>query len=239
MSHPISAPNALRPSRFRPSRRAFLGAAAAAGLLALPGCATMGGRYSIEDAIRRMMELSADRAFANLLRPGGFWDNQLVRLDLPAQFGRRGGVAQAILGSPAMRARLQRSFNDMAHDAARNAAPAVADAVRHIGIRNAVALVHGDPTGATAYLRQDMGGHLIEVMVPAFGQALRIADDPLIGEALALLTGVDIGGVADSLAREADDAIWGEIGRQEAAIRADPRSSNNSLIERVFGGGGR
>lgn len=96
-----------------PTRRAFMGGIGSAALLALPGCAAY-ERYNLVEAIRRMLELSADRAFVRLLAPGGFWDNALVRLDLPEVFGRRGTVLQAILASPPVRNRLLRALNDIA-----------------------------------------------------------------------------------------------------------------------------
>ena len=75
-----------------------------------------------------------------------------------------------------------------------------------------------------------MAGSLIEAMVPALGDGLRLANDPIVGQALAALTGVDVTGVARSLAVKADDAIWGEIGREEAAIRANPESTNDAVL---------
>lgn len=215
-------------------RRMLLGGLGASALLALPGCAGY-GRYSLVDAVRRMLELSADRAFARLLAPGGFWDNALVRLDLPEVFGRRGSVLQTILGSAMVRNRLWRALNDVAEEGARAAAPAVTDAVRTIGIRNAVALIRGDPSAATTYLRGEMGVRLVDLMVPEIGRGLRIAGDPVVGQALAALTGVDVGGITNDLANKADDAIWSEIGRQEAAIRADPQATRDPLIISVFG----
>ncbi len=61
------------------TRRMFMAGTAAAGLLALPGCASFGG-YSLVDAVRRLLQFSSERAFASLLEPNGFWDNQLARL---------------------------------------------------------------------------------------------------------------------------------------------------------------
>lgn len=115
----------------------------------------------------------------------------------------------------------------------------MADAVRTIGIRNAIALIEGDPSAATAYLRGEMGGRLIDLMVPPIGQGLRIAADPVVGQAISALAGIDAaidaGGVARDLADKADNAIWAEIGRQEAAIRADPQATRDPLIIAVFG----
>ena len=212
------------------ARRNFLiGAAASAGVLALPGCASMGG-ISLVDAVRRLLERSTSGAFARLTASGGFWDSQLTRLDLPDVFGSRGNVLQSILTSALFKERLQRSLNRVAEDGARRAAPIVTEAVRNIGIDNAVALIRGGPTAATGFLRNAMAGSLVDAMVPALGDGLRLASDPIVGQALAGLTGVDVSGVARSLSFKADEAIWGEVGRQESAIRSNPESTNDAVL---------
>ncbi len=217
------------------SRRAILGGMTSLGVLSLAGCATFPS-FTLEDAVRRLLFVSTDRAFQRLLQPGGFWDDQIARLALPEAVGSRGGIMQRILTGPIFRERLQRAFNDMAYDAAERAAPAVTDAVRTIGIRNALALLRGsDPMAATNFLHQEMGTSLIEVMVPEFGDALRVSREPLVGEVLAAMTGVDVGVIANSLAFEADNAIFRAIGREEAAIRADPRSTNDPVLMGAFG----
>jgi len=224
----------LRAAAFS-GRRGFLaGLGAGCAMLALPGCASMGG-YSLVDAIRRLLALSAQNAFARLTADGGFYDNALTRLDLPDVFGKRGGILQDILTSLVFRDRLQRAFNGFAEDAADRAAPVVLDAVRTIGVENAVALIRGRPTEATEFLRSAMAGRLIEVMVPALGDAMRVAEDPLVGQSLARLTGIDVTGVARSFADDVGNVIWAEMGREEAAIRADPRRSNDPLLIGVFG----
>jgi hypothetical protein len=45
---------------------------------------------------------------------------------------------------------------------------------------------------------------------------------------------VDLAGVASRFAVDVDNAIWGEIGRQEGAIRADPASTNDPLLIAAF-----
>jgi hypothetical protein len=80
-----------------------------------------------------------------------------------------------------------------------------------------------------------MGVRLVEVMVPEVGQALRVAQDPLVGQLIAGLTGTDLGGMATTFAQTVDDAIWSEIGREEAAIRADPAATRDPVLIGVFG----
>lgn len=215
------------------SRRTIMAVMLTSGVLALPGCAAV-ERFSLVDAIRRLLERASANALARLASPGGFWDSQLARLDLPEVFGSRGTVLQSILASSAVKTRLQRELNHVAERGARRAAPILADAVRTIGIENARALVTGGPSAATGFLRQAMGGRVIEAMVPELAEGMRLAGDPIVGQALAALTGVDIGAVSRSLAWKADEAIWAEIGREEAAIRANPQATGDPLLIGVF-----
>ena len=152
-------------------------------------------------------------------------------------FGNRGNVLTNILTSALFKDRLEGVVADIAVDASYRAAPIVTDAVRTIGWANAVDLIRGGPTAASSFLRQEMGEQLILAMLPEIGQAMRIAEDPLMGQLLSGLTGVDVQGVTRSFAREVDDAIWGEIGREEAAIRADPRATRDPVLISVFGAG--
>jgi hypothetical protein len=138
-------------------RRVFLAGAAATSVLALPGCSSLGG-LSLVDAIRRLLSRASGNALARLSAPGGFYDNQLARLDLPDVFGSRGNVLQNILTSVVFKDRLTKSLNHVAEAGARRAAPILVDTVRTIGVDNAVALIKGGPTAATGFLRQAMAG---------------------------------------------------------------------------------
>jgi hypothetical protein len=219
------------------SRRAFIaGTLATAAALTLPGCATTGA-ISFTEAIRRLLVLSSERAFGRMTAPGGFWDQQVAQIGLNRFFGNRGSVLANILTSTLFKSRLENIAAGIAVDASFRAAPLVADAVRTIGYANAVDLIRGGPTAASGFLRQQMGGALIDAMVPEVGEALRVARDPLVGQLIAGLTGVDLGGTATSFARTLDDAIWDEIGREEAAIRADPGATRDPVLIGAFGAG--
>jgi hypothetical protein len=223
----------------RMGRRALLGAGGAlAAALLLPGCATVGGQpvFSYEDAVRRLLEISTRNAFARLTAPDGFWDSTVARINLPVLFGKRGSIMAGILKSPTFREQLQHRLNVIAEDGARAAAPLVADTVRTIGVENAAALVTGDSTAATSFLRSRVGPNLVNAMIPELDRLMRVVDDPLIGRALSVLAGVDVADAAHALALEADNAIWYEIGAEEAAIRKDPAKAGDPLLARAFGG---
>ena len=220
----------------RSDRRQMLGGMLAGGsLLLLPGCATTSG-FSLVDAIRQLLYLSTTRAFARLTADGGYWDNGVTQLGLEGFLGTRGNVLAQILSSNLFKSRLERAFAGIAEDASYRAAPLVTDAVRVIGVQNAVALVRGGPTAATAFLRGEMGDALVQAMVPEVGQALRIAQEPLVGQLLSQLTGVDVPAVANTFSTRVNDVIWTEIGAEEAAIRANPQATNDPLLIAVLTG---
>lgn len=221
----------------RPSRRAFLGGAVLGGaMLALPACSTLPG-FSFTDAIRRMLLLSSERAFDRLTAPGGYWDDQVARVGLGNLLGTRGDVLSSIITSALFKDRLEDAFADIAIEGSERAAPIVADAVRVIGIENAVALVRGGPRAATTFLRGEMGGQLIEAMVPELGRAIEIASDPLVGQLVDAVAGTNVSGLAQRLSGNINDAIWQEIGFEEEAIRANPEETRDPLIIGVFGAG--
>ena len=228
------------PAMPAPSRRSLLaGIAGGSAMLLLPGCASTGSGFSMEEAVRRMLLLASENAFARLTAPGGFWDEQVARLGLANLMGTRGDVLSRILTSALVKDRLEERFAGLAIDASFRAAPMVTDAIRVIGFDNAIALVRGGPNAASTFLRGEVGPGLIDAVVPELGEAIRLSRDPLIGQALGALAGVDAAGVADRVGRAVDDAIWGEIAREEAAIRANPQATRDPLLIGVFGGVGR
>lgn len=221
----------------RPNRRVFLVGASAAGLVGLTGCSTLPG-FGLTDAIRRLLMLSSERAFARMTADGGFWDQQVGRIGLADIMGTRGNLLAGILTSAVFKDQLEGAFADVAVRGAERAAPLVADAVRIAGFQAAQQLVRGGPTAATAFLRGEMGNSLVEAMVPELGDAIRLANDPVIGQAISRLSGVDVAGVSNRFSSQINDAIWNEIGIEESAIRRDPQSTNDPLLIGVFGLGG-
>ena len=210
------------------ARRAFLVGTAATGILALPGCQSLGG-FSMTEAIRRLLTMSSKNAFAKLTAPGGFWDSEVARFDLPVLF-TGGGAVQTLLSSGPFKQGLQKQLNLVAEKGAERAAPVVYDTVRKLSIADAVGLIRGGPTAATSFLRAEMGSALINAMIPGLSDALSVTGDPIVRKAISALAGVDIDQVAQAVALRADNSIWYQIGAEESAIRANPSSTNDPLL---------
>ena len=216
------------------ARRTFLAGTAAAGLLALPGCQSLGG-FSMVNAIRRLLTLSSQAAFAALTAPGGFWESEVARFEAPDLFGSSGtGLLRSLLTSTIFKQNLQHQLNIVAEKGAARAAPVVYSAVSKISIPDAIGLARGGPTAATSYLRTAMGPALINAMIPGLTDALRLSGDPVVGQAIKALAGVDIGAMAHSIANRADNSIWYQIGHEESTIRAHPESTRDPLLIGLF-----
>ena len=179
------------------ARRAFLVGTAATGGLLLSGCESMGGRLSMVEAIRRLLTLSSQAAFALLTAPGGFWDSEIARFEAPELFGSSGtGLLKKLLTSTVFKQNLQHQLNIVAEKGAERAAPVVYEAVRKISVPDAANIVRGGPTAATTFLRGAMGPALINAMIPGLSDALRVSSDPVLGQAVRALSGVDLGQMA-------------------------------------------
>lgn len=217
------------------TRRQILLSGAALATLALPGCQSFPA-FSLTEAIRRLLTLASQNAFALLLQPGGFYDSSVARISLPDRFGGNSGtILSAVLQSRQFRDRLQRQLNRAAEKGAERAAPLVADAVRNVSIEDAAALVRGGPQAATSFLRGKMGTALLETMLPGISDGLRLFDDQVISQAVRSITGFDIAALASEITRKADDSIWAAIGLEESNIRADPQRTNDPVLIGVFG----
>ncbi|NCN83539.1 MAG: DUF4197 domain-containing protein [Sphingomonadales bacterium] len=219
-------------------RRSVLGFGAAAGLLALPGCSSLPG-MSLTEAVKRLLTVSSQNAFAQLLQPNGFFDSQVARLSVPDSLGgsRVTNIASALLRSKPIQDRLLRQVNRAAENGAELAAPIVAETIRNMSISDALAIVNGGPRAATSLLQGQLGNTLVERMLPGVGSGLRLFDNEIINLVLSQATNIDFASISRDVTNKVNDAIYRSIGAQEESIRANPRATNDPLLIAVLGAG--
>ena len=219
------------------TRRGVLGAGCALPLLALPGCTTIGdfGGFGLEDAIRRLLTISSQRAFSNLLQENGFFQDEVARVQLPPELGGAGGVASALLRTSTVQNQLLRLVNAAAAEGAKKAAPVVYDSIRTMTITDAARIVRGGPTAATDYLESRIDNAIVDALFPGVGNALRVLDSGILSRALGAATGINFSGLQGDVSRKAAQGIWRAIGREETAIRANPSATGDPMLTGVFG----
>ena len=220
------------------TRRGLVAAGLALPLLALPGCAArLGDLVNLEPAIRRLLTLSSQRAFARLLTDEGFFRDDVARIQPPPQLGGTTLTATlaVALGTRAVQDRLLRVVNRAAEEGARRAAPVVYDSIRDMAITDAFSIARGGPTAATDYLARSMGERIFDAIFPAVGEALRLAENGVVQRALQFATGINFPGLQADVTRKTSAALYRAIGREEAAIRADPGSAGDPVLAALFG----
>jgi len=57
----------------------------------------------------------------------------------------------------------------------------------------------------------------------------------LVGRVLQAATGIDISGLGQDISRKAADGVYAAMGREEAAIRANPQATGDPIIIGAFG----
>jgi hypothetical protein len=144
-----------------------------------------------------------------------------------------------LLGVGLVQDRLLRLVNNAASQAAEAAAPVVYDTIRTMTVADAVSLVRGGPTAATDYLQRSMGNAIVDTIFPGVGNALRVLDNGIVSRALQVATGIDFAGLQSHVAARSAEAIYRAIGREEAAIRANPSSVGDPVLAGVLGVLGR
>ncbi len=217
-------------------RRSVLGFGAVAGLLALPGCSSLPG-LSLTEAVKRLLTLSSQNAFAELLQPNGFFDSQIARISAPDSLGgsRMTSIASALLRSKPIQDRLLRQVNRAAEKGAEVAAPVVAETIRNMSISDAVAIINGGPRAATSLLQGQLGNRLVDRMLPGIGSGLKLFDNEIINIVLSQASDIDLATISRDVSNKVSDAIYRSIGAQEEAIRANPRATNDPLLIAVLG----
>lgn len=198
-------------------RRSILAAGLGLPLLGLTGCASI-GNYAYEDAVRRLLLVSSQRAFARLVRADGFQADALTRIALPPPL------------AAAAQDRLLGLVNEAARAGAERAAPVVTEAIQGLTVIDAAAVIRGGPTAATDLLRRELGEGLFTALLPGVGDALRFGEGGVVAQALAAVAGINFEGLRLDVARQASDAIYRAIGREEAAIRVDPSSVGDVFL---------
>ena len=219
------------------TRRSLIGAGLAMPLLGLAAC--VGGPLGLDHAaaIRRLLTLSSQRAFARLLAENGFFETEVARVTLPPELGGNGptSLLAALIRTETVQRRLLQQVNRAAETAADAAAPIVLQSIRGLRFTDAVAIVRGGSSAATDYLQRSMGRAIFDAMLPGVGSGLRLFDSAILQEALRAATGIDFAELQHDVTLKASEGIYRAIAREEAAIRDDPSATGDPLLEAAFG----
>ncbi|WP_239026529.1 DUF4197 family protein [Novosphingobium decolorationis] len=240
------------------NRRGLLRRGAGWGLAGLGAGLGMGLAFpanaqGLGGTLTGLLVQASDSSLDKLARPGAFYDDPDVRIDLPliggllgGKSGTRGGFGQglgAILGAGSpldLTGGLVRAVNDAAGVAAGAAKPVFRTAIRDLDVTD-VPGIASRSDGATRYLRTSAGEELHGALRPLVDDGLeevgayRQLDRLTTSSRLVKSAGLTRDALGGSVTEQALDGIFAYIGREEANLRADPLKPLGGLLRGVLG----
>ena len=214
---------------------AALGAAfaAAAGVDALSSRDAAGG-------LRAALSKGIDVAVAQLGTNNGFLNDPRVAIPLPLAL-EKADRALSRFGMGGQADELKATMNHAAEQAVAQAKPVFKQALQHMTLSDAKAILTGGDDAGTQYFRRATSAQLTEKFKPIVAAetaklGLIAKYNEYAGKAaqLGLLSSEDAN-LNDYVTAKALDGLFSRIAEEEHEIRKNPLGQASSLIKKVFG----
>ncbi len=182
----------------------------------------------------------AGKAVSSLGRTDGFLLNDKVRIPLPESLQKVESVMKAF-GQGKRMEELKTSLNRAAEAAVPEAKTLLVDAIKHMSVADAKAVLTGGEDAATKYFRQATETKLYERFLPIVGKTVnqyKITDqyNRIAGSAYkAGLVSKEQANISEYVTGKALDGLFLMIAEEEKAIRRDPLGRSSEYVRKVFG----
>ncbi|MEJ7911607.1 MAG: DUF4197 domain-containing protein [Chitinophagaceae bacterium] len=195
--------------------------------------------------MRQALDQGVGRGISLLNTQDGFFGNEAYKLFLPAeaqqiestlrQLGMSGLVDKAIL-----------QINRAAEDAVGNARPIFMEAIQKMTITDALTIIRGPNDAATQYFREKTTEQLSAAFAPVIKSSLdKFSATKYYGDVVNTYNRfpTTINKINPDLpsyvVQKAVTALFDQIAKEEANIRANPVARTTDILKRVFGRGSR
>jgi hypothetical protein len=197
------------------------------------------------EGMRQAIEQGVSRGISTLNTQDGFFGNQAYKLFLPAEAQRiESTLRQLGMGGLVDRAILQ--INRSAEDAVGYARPIFVDALREMTITDALTIIRGPKDAATQYFKQKTTARLTAAFSPIIKSSLdKFSATKYYGEVVNTYNGfpTTINKINPDLPSYVVDkavtALFDQIAKEEANIRANPVARTTDILKKVFGSASR
>ena len=226
------------------SAAALLGAVLGLTALAHTGLARAGALDALSNSdatggLRAALGKGIDSAVSKLGAPGGFLDNEKLRIPLPPAL-EKADRALRMVGMSGEADDLKVAMNHAAESAVGDARPVLVSALKNMSITDAKGVLTAGDGAATEYFKRTTGDSLRERMKPIVQAAtarvkLGAIYDRYAGKASEFgLVSKDEVNLEDFVTAKALDGLFSVIADEEHAIRANPVAAGSALISKVF-----
>jgi hypothetical protein len=216
-------------------------------LLLASGCGTVGNilnnsgmtQSEIASGLKEALIVGSQNSSNRLSAVDGFFNNSLHKIWMPPEAQKVENALRSVgLGSQVDKAIL--AMNRAAEDAAKSAGSIFVDAIRQMSISDAVNILRGSDTAASAFFRQATTQRLYASFQPVINNALaKTKATQYWSEVFSLYNKISTKPVTTDLSgyvtQRAIDALFHELKNEEIKIRTDPAARVTEILRKVFG----
>lgn len=195
-------------------------------------------------ALRTALTQGAQAAVSNLGKTDGFLGNPQVRIPLPGKLAKAEKTLRMV-GMGSQTDALITAMNRAAEAAVPEARALLVDAVKNMSVQDVAGILTGGPNSATEYFRGKTSEPLAAKFLPIVRKQTEKVDlaaryNAVAGKAAAFgMFDAKDASVESYVTQKALDGLFTMIGREEAAIRANPLGQTNKLLQKVFTAAGK
>jgi len=191
--------------------------------------------------IKEALAQGVTTAVFNLNRTDGFFGNAAYKLFLPPDAKKIENTLRDLgLGKQVDKAILQ--INRGAEDAVAFAKPIFADAIREMTLTEALNIVRGNDDAATQYFKQKTSQKLITAFTPSVQSSLdKVSATKYYGDIVNAYNKLPTTfnkvnpDLTSFVTGKAVDALFDQVAKEEANIRANPAARATDILKKVFG----
>ena len=182
----------------------------------------------------------AQIAVKQLGKPGGFSDNDEVRIELPGKLGKAAQTMK-MMGMGEQVEELEASMNKAAEAAVPQAQAILVDAVKKMTVSDAKAILAGGEDSATQYLNKSSREQIRAKFLPIVKQAtdqvgLAQQYNAFASKAAGFgLVKKEDANLSQYVTGKTLDGLFTMIGEEEKKIRQDPVGTGSAILQKVFG----
>jgi hypothetical protein len=192
--------------------------------------------------IKEALTQGVTNAVLNLNKTDGFFGSETYKMLLPPDAQKMETTLRKMgMGNQVDKAIL--AINRGAEDAVAFAKPIFVDAIKEMTLTDALNIVKGNKDAATQYFKQKTSAKLIEAFTPSVKSSLDKVDATKYYTDIANtynklpLTANKVNpDLTSYVVGKAVDALFDQVAKEEANIRANPLARTSDILKKVFGG---
>lgn len=203
------------------------------------GAATQLSTNEIANGLKEALTIGAEKGSALLAAKDGFFANAALKILLPPE-AQKIETTLRKLGMGKLVDDAVLSMNRAAEDACKSAAPIFVGAIKEMSLTDAISILKGSDTAATAYLKQKTTTPLTTAFRPVIESSLQKTNATKYWNTLVTTynkfsfkkVNPDLAGY---VTEKSLGGIYHQIAVEEKDIRKNPVARTTDLLKKVFG----